>query len=413
MGLTMKSLKVLSSLFILFSLLNCTQNEPTSPDENENISGKLILKVDEANAPEGIVWIEVFLTRQGYDTISGTMNLLSDSTADILLENIQAGEWHIKVDASDSTNMVFYTGETDIQIFAGFTTQVNLVLEPTGAGFGNVYIYVTWGVPPSGNWTDYSGNPILSPSGSFYETHGVGQANVIFINDIYKMWYLGDAGGSNKYVMYAESMDGINWNRPVSGPVLSPGPPGSWDDLAVHPGAVIYDNGNYYMFYCGWSDPNGRWNVGYAESIDGINWNKHPSPVLMGTSGWEYQIGPSSAIKIDSTYYLYYYMRNSSNRRIGLATSTDRINWSRYPGNPIMTYDEPWEEGGVHYPSVYKNGNQYVMIFMNAIATGFGKAISADGINWEKDDTNPIFTNEETQNQWAVLQNSLSILFKS
>ncbi len=38
------------------------------------------------------------------------------------------------------------------------------------------------------------------------------------------------------------------------------------------------------MFYGGWSDPNGRWDVGYAESIDGINWNKHPSPVLMGTS---------------------------------------------------------------------------------------------------------------------------------
>ncbi len=64
-------------------------------------------------------------------------------------------------------------------------------------------------------------------------------------------------------------------------------------------------------------------------------------------------------------------MRNSSNRRIGLATSTDRINWSRYPGNPIMTYDEPWEEGGVHYPSVYKNNNQYVMIFMNAIGNRF------------------------------------------
>jgi predicted GH43/DUF377 family glycosyl hydrolase len=275
------------------------------------------------------------------------------------------------------------------------------VLEPTGAGVGNIYLWVTWGLP-SGNWADFTDNPVLSPSGSYYETHGVGQARILYLDGVYKMWYSGDAGGNHKYVMYAESQNGTNWERPISFPVLSPGLTGSWDDLAVHPGALMYENGHYYMFYSGWSDPNGRWDVGYAESADGINWNKHPSPVLMGTSGWEYQIGPSSAIKIDSTYYLYYYMRNSSNRRIGLATSTDRINWSRYPGNPIMTYDEPWEEGGVHYPSVYKNGNQYVMIFMNAIATGFGRAISADGINWEKDDTNPIFTNEETQNQWAA-----------
>ena len=51
--------------------------------------------------------------------------------------------------------VVLYTGETNIQIFAGFTTQVNLVLEPTGAGVGNIYIWVTWGIPPAGNWTDY------------------------------------------------------------------------------------------------------------------------------------------------------------------------------------------------------------------------------------------------------------------
>ena len=213
----MKSSKVLSSLFILFSLLHCTQNEPTSPVADNQQSGKLFLKIDEENAPEGIVWVEAFLTREGYDTLSDEMNLLSDSTADLFLENIQAGEWHLRVDAKDSAEVVLYNGETNVQIFAGFTTQVNLVLEPTGSGVGNIYIWVTWGIP-AGNWTDYSGNPILSPSGNYHETHGVGQSNVIFINGIYKMWYLGDAGGNNKYVMYAESTNGANWTRPSPNP---------------------------------------------------------------------------------------------------------------------------------------------------------------------------------------------------
>lgn len=119
------------------------------------------------NAPDNVVWVEAFLMRHGYDTLSGSMNLLSDSTADILFEEIQADEWHLKVDASDSASVVLYTGETNIQIFAGFTTQVNLVLHPTGAGTGNVYIWVTWGIPPVGNWTDFHGNPILSSSGNY------------------------------------------------------------------------------------------------------------------------------------------------------------------------------------------------------------------------------------------------------
>ncbi len=43
--------------------------------------------------------------------------------------------------------------------------------------------------------------------------------------------------------------------------------------------------------------------------------------------------------------------------------------------------------------------------------TGFGKATSADGINWEKDDSNPFFTNEDTYNHWASLQNCIPILY--
>ena len=55
------------------------------------------------------------------------MNLLSDSSADILMEDIQVGEWYLKVDAKDSAGVVLYNGETNVQVFAGFTTQVNLV----------------------------------------------------------------------------------------------------------------------------------------------------------------------------------------------------------------------------------------------------------------------------------------------
>ena len=396
----MRNLAILSSFLLILFFTSCNLNEPTSPNGDDQQSGKLFLKIDKANAPPEVFEVDAFLSREGFDTLTGSMNLLSDSTAEILFENINAGTWHLRIDAVDSSNVVLYTGETDVSIMAGFTTQVSLVLEPTGAGTGNVNIFVTWGTIYD-NWSDFSGNPVLSSSGSFYEANGVGQAYIIFINNIYRMWYEGDAGGSNTYVLYAESIDGIVWDRPISNPVLSPGPQGSWDDLSVHPGAIIYDDGMYYMFYSGFSDPLGRWDIGFAESVDGISWIKHPTPVLYGTSGWEYQIGPSSVIKIEDTYYLYYYMRDLPYFRIGLATSTDRINWERNVTNPILTFDTPWESTGVYYPTVYAASSGFEMIYMNGAATGFGKATSSDGINWQKKESNPFFTKYDTFNNWA------------
>jgi predicted GH43/DUF377 family glycosyl hydrolase len=216
------------------------------------------------------------------------------------------------------------------------------------------------------------------------------------------MWYYGEEGAGVKYVLYAESNDGISWQRPINEPVLSPGPSGSWDSWAVHPGAIIKDGELFKMYYPGWADTYGRWDIGLAFSNDGINWEKFPTPVLYGTSGWEFQIHASSIIKHNDLYYLYYTGRNLPELKIGLATSADGINWTRYSGNPILTNTESWEESGVYYPTVIKENDQFKMIYMNSNGTGFGMAYSSDGINWTKDNSNPFFTNENTSNSWAA-----------
>jgi len=92
---------------------------------------------------------------------------------------------------------------------------------------------------------------------------------------------------------------------------------------------------------------------------------------------------------------------NSPYVDIRLATSADGINWTKYSGNPILTYDKTWEGMGIYYPTVYQKNNEYVMIFMNGSGTGFGKATSPDGINWTKDESNPFFTKNDTYNHWG------------
>ena len=50
---------------------------------------------------------------------------------------------------------------------------------------------------------------------------------------------------------------------------------------------------------------------------------------------------------------------------------------------------------------MFEEGNEFAMIYMSRTAAGFGKATSSDGINWEKEESNPFFTKYDTFNNWA------------
>lgn len=396
-------MKIFLSILISTAVIMVYSCSSEIVNPNLNGTGKVILSIDKINAPESVVNVNAYLTRENYTPINGSLNLLSDSTAEIFLDQIDAGQWHLRVDAEDDSGLVLYTGETDVEVYAGFTSQVYLTLSPTGAGVGSIYIHVTWGGPVTNNWIDYLYNPIISSSRNYYDFYGVTQPQVLYENGLYRMYYFGIASSAQKYVLYAESNDGIQWHHPVQNPILNPGAYGTWDSWAVHPGAVFKDDDNVYkMYYYGYSDQYNQWHIGLATSSDGINWEKHPQPILFGTSGWEYQIGSSSIIKKNGIYYLYYFGRTTPNYRIGLATSTDGINFTKFAGNPILSNTLSWEGTGVIYPAVIKDGSILKMIYTNSTGSGFGLATSSDGIEWTKANNNPFFTVSNTANHWAI-----------
>lgn len=397
----------MKNLFVLFVFISVLfyQSCTTDPVSNEpKDSGKILLKIDKQNAPESVVFVKAYLTRENHSAIVGILNLQSDTTADILLNNIDAGQWHLKVDAEDDSGLVLYTGETDVQIFAGFTSQVYLTLSPTGSGTGSIYISVNWGVPSNQSWIDYNNNPVISPVGNIYDNvGGVAQPVVIYDSGIYKIWYYGMGRVSGEpwktYIHYKESVDGINWSS-LPNPVMFPGT-NTWDSKTVSPGAVIKENGVYKMYYCGYSNEYDNWHIGLATSADGINWTKNPQPILYGTTGWEYQIIPTAIIKLNNTYFLYYTGRNVPQYMVGLATSNDGINFTKYSGNPVLTPDQSWEISGILDASVINENGILKMVYGNSNATGFGFASSSDGLNWIKENSNPFYTKVNTANNWG------------
>ena len=145
---------------------------------------------------------------------------------------------------------------------------------------------------PSGPWTKYSGNPIVTGSGIGIDGY---MGSVVKVGTTYYM-YVTDAFDTQCdygpiYVLTSDSVYGP-WTLD-STPVLNPGASGAWDDGGFSEAEVIYYDGMFHIFYGGaellaGNDPvscTGRANVvesiGYAYSSDGFNFTKFSeNPVI-------------------------------------------------------------------------------------------------------------------------------------
>jgi predicted GH43/DUF377 family glycosyl hydrolase len=405
----MKKLIIFSiSILFIFSISCSDKSNPVKTEQ----SGKILLKIDRENAPQNVTLVRATLSRSGYSNITATLNILSDSTADLTLDEIPAGTWHLKIEAMNSSLVVLYMGETSVNILPNMITQVSLVLQPVGQGTGSIQIFVTWGTQQTNlNWVDFTNNPVISGGNQSFDFYGVAQPKVIFDEGKYKMWYYGDGGNGRTVVLYAESLNGITWTKHPF-PVLTTGAPGDWDSWSVQPGYVIKENNTYRMYYSGFADQNSAWHIGLATSVDGINWVKKPEPVFYALGGWEFQLNSYFVIKKDNKYYLYYIGRNGLTYNIGLAISTDGLNFTRHSNNPILTATQSWEQNGVLSPSVYFENGTYKMVYQDGRGNGFGYAYSSDGIFWTKDNNNPFFRRQNTSNLWGNANISYPLYIK-
>jgi len=99
------------------------------------------------------------------------------------------------------------------------------------------------------------------------------------------------------------------WYKYPGNPVFQPGKSGEWDEAKIAH-AVLFENGQYHMWYKGWSDyVPGFVGVGYAFSPDGIHWQKHEANPLdfkcEGTS-WDTVFKSFEIIKKDSLYLMWF-----------------------------------------------------------------------------------------------------------
>jgi len=230
-------------------------------------------------------------------------------------------------------------------------------------------------------------------------TIGVSQPSLIKESDGYKMWFMGWDEYNMWRIGYATSHYGFDWTEYSNNPVLGEGISGSWDDDGVYSPCVIKDGNTYKMWYTGYSGVDKLARIGYATSPDGINWIKHPTPVLgEGSSGtWESDgVGAPSVIKDGTTYKMWYEGSDVDWWwRIGYAESFDGINWTKYSNNPVLNEGEEgdWDEWGLGAPTVVKDATIFHMWYSGIDGNNLariGYAISQDGYQWTKSSENPV-----------------------
>lgn len=226
---------------------------------------------------------------------------------------------------------------------------------------------------------------------------GIGEVDVLYEDGIFKMWY-----SASTSVAYATSSNGINWNRYANNPVFSPtGVTGNFDKTWANRQFIVKDAGIFYMYYNGFENGyDGAGKIGLATSTDGINWNRYSgNPVLSPGSGWENtSLYNSAVVKVGSIWYLLFEGKGSgdgdSTQIIGLATSTDGINWNRYANNPIIRKGFPTGNNYAAAPNlIYNNGKFYIWIMGSDIRSKYFlvRGESTDAINWTFASTPDIF----------------------
>ena len=216
-----------------------------------------------------------------------------------------------------------------------------------------------------------------------------------------------------------------------------------WDSrFAAFPGAIKVGS-KWYLVFEGAGDSPG--DLGLATSDDGVNFTKHPAPILIHARRqpkdpanlqlvWERaNVGtPSIHVENDKFFVFYHGFGKSSvggpdDCQLGLAMGTDPKQLKRVGNGPLIkTSKNGWDSGTVGKRSIIKQNESYYMIYEGSTDQPYDKAKWSSGLArakslmgpWEKFAQNPVIpaTNGGFGNdgpEWIQIADKLYIYFRS
>jgi len=236
----------------------------------------------------------------------------------------------------------------------------------------------------------FSEEPILKPGsiGTFDE-HGVFPASIVTHNGQKWLYYIGWNKGYKQPLFYASiglaiSDDGGETFTKISqAPIMSRS---DFDPCLVTSPNIFIDNGIWRMTYVSgvrWEEINGKlksyYHIKYAESLDGISWNREGIVCVDFRDEEESNIARSSVVKENGIYKMWFcYVYGEQKYRIGYAESNDCKIWERKDElSGINVSINEFDSDMICYPNILTiNGIKYMFYNGNNFGEkGFGLAI--------------------------------------
>lgn len=129
-------------------------------------------------------------------------------------------------------------------------------------------------------------------------------------------------------IRLAVSDDGLNWEK-INKDII----PDLWDkDEAQASPDVIYANGKYHMFFCGWVPSSFRTTrtrkIGYAYSHDLINWTRDDASagIYLSETGWDSEmLAYPHVFTLDNKTYMLYLGNEVGRYGFGIAELTGEL----------------------------------------------------------------------------------------
>ena len=200
----------------------------------------------------------------------------------------------------------------------------------------------------------------------------------------YSGWSLGVSVPFYFFVGLAISEDGGETYQRVSpSPILERN---KVDPYLTASPCVLVEDGTWRMWYVsgtGWEIKDGkpahRYHIKYAESRDGIEWQRNGRVCIDYQSADEYAISRPCVVKDGELYRMWFAARGNS-YRICYAESADGLSWTRKDGESgIDVSAAGWDSEMLAYPYVFPHGRDYYMLYNGNDygKTGIGLAVLA------------------------------------
>lgn len=234
-----------------------------------------------------------------------------------------------------------------------------------------------------------SNEPMLSyGSLGAFDDSGVSLGCIVNHSNRKYMYYLGWHLGvtvpfTNTIGLAISDIEEINFNRFSKAPIVDRD---DVDPYSISYPYVIKEGSIWKMWYGShleWDNERidrdyGMYHlIKYAESEDGIEWNKKNIICIKPKADEEYAFSKPSVIKENGIYKMWYSYRGKK-YRIGYAESENGIDWLRKDEIVgIETSEDGWDSEMIDYPFVFiHKGKKYMLYSGNGYGkSGFGMAV--------------------------------------